>query len=162
MRCDDLVGMLFPHLDAVLVNAVFRADEVLHVEARTRELGAVCPDCATPSGRVHSTYARHLADGPIGDQPVWIDLTVRRLYCENADCPRRTFAEQVKGLTVRYGRRTSAARRVLEAVAIALAGRAGSRLATILHTRTSRMTLLRAIMDHPDPVWTVPKGPRSR
>ncbi|WP_328885020.1 hypothetical protein [Streptomyces sp. NBC_00316] len=35
-----------------------------------------------------------------------IELTARRLYCENVRCSRRTFAEQVDGLTVRYGRRT--------------------------------------------------------
>ncbi|MGW6472893.1 ISL3 family transposase [Streptomyces nigra] len=38
--------------------------------------------------------------------PVVIDLSVRRLYCENSDCPKTTFAEQVTGLTVRYQRRT--------------------------------------------------------
>jgi hypothetical protein len=60
-------------------------------------------------------------------------------------------------LTVRYGRRTPAARRVLEAVAVALAGRAGSRLAAVLHAPVSRTTLLRAVMAAPDPAWTVPK-----
>ncbi|MWA16185.1 ISL3 family transposase [Streptomyces sp. BA2] len=130
---------------------------MVHVEARTRGLDVVCPDCTTASGRVHSTYERHLADGPVGGQAVRIDLTVRRLYCENAGCARRTFAEQVRGLTVRYGRRTPAAQRVLEAVAIALAGRAGSRLAIVLNTRVSRMTLLRAVMNVPDPAWNVPR-----
>ncbi|WP_398654429.1 transposase family protein [Streptomyces kanamyceticus] len=27
-----------------------------------------CPDCAAESRRVHSTYERRLADGPIGGQ----------------------------------------------------------------------------------------------
>jgi transposase len=88
---------------------------------------------------------------------VLIELTVRRLYCENVRCSRRTFAEQVDGLTVRYARRTPAARRVLEAAAVALAGRAGSRLAAVLHARVSRTTLLRAVMALPDPAWTAPK-----
>lgn len=65
---------------------------------------------------------------------------MRRLYCENARCSRRTFAEQVEGLTVRYSRRTPAAQRVLEAVALALAGRAGGRLAAALRMRVSRTT----------------------
>ncbi|MGW0886286.1 ISL3 family transposase [Streptomyces sp. NPDC002671] len=107
--------------------------------------------------RVHSRYGRRLADTPVGDRPVLIELTVRRLYCENIRCSRRTFAEQVDGLTIRYGRRTPAARRVLEAVAVALAGRVGSRLAAVLHASVSRTTLLRAVMAMPDPAWTVPK-----
>jgi hypothetical protein len=28
------------------------------------------------------------------------------LFCDVTDCARRTFAEQVEGLTIRYGRRT--------------------------------------------------------
>lgn len=62
-----------------------------------------------------------------------IDLSVRRLYCENPDCPKLTFVEQVDGLTERYQRRTPALRRMVEAVAVALAGSAGARLLTVLH-----------------------------
>ncbi|WP_239516912.1 MULTISPECIES: ISL3 family transposase [unclassified Streptomyces] len=130
---------------------------MIRLVARTREIGVACPGCAAVSSRVHSTYGRRLAGTPVGDRPVRIELTVRRLYCENFHCSRRTFAEQVKELTVRYGRRTPAARRVLEAVGIALAGRAGSRLGAVLHAGVSRTTLLRAVMALPDPVWTVPK-----
>lgn len=114
-----------------------------------------CPGCTVVSNRVHSRYERSLADTPVGDRPVRIELTVRRLYCENVHCSRRTFAKQVEGLTVRYSRRTPAARRVLEAVAVALAGRAGSRLAAALHTGVSRSTLLRMAL--PDPAWTAPR-----
>ncbi|MFD0305252.1 hypothetical protein [Streptomyces sp. NPDC127119] len=35
--------------------------------------------------------------GRWGGQPAVIDLSVRRLYRENADCPRTTFAEEVTG-----------------------------------------------------------------
>ncbi|WP_405987872.1 transposase family protein [Streptomyces sp. NBC_00986] len=47
--------------------------------ARTRNVVVSCPGCATPSERIHSIYERHLADGPVGDQAVRIDLSVRRL-----------------------------------------------------------------------------------
>ncbi|MER5689689.1 transposase family protein [Streptomyces sp. NPDC002205] len=157
VRCNELVGDLFPHLSELLVERVFFECGVIRMVARAQEAEVPCPECAVVSNRVHSTYGRSLADTPVGDRPVLIELTVRRLYCENVRCPRRTFAEQVDGLTVRYSRRTPAARRVLEAVAVALAGRAGSRLAAALHTRVSRSTLLRAVMALPDPAWTVPR-----
>jgi hypothetical protein len=35
-----------------------------------------------------------------------IVLSVRRLFCNDQVCQQRTFAEQVPGLTIRYGRRT--------------------------------------------------------
>ena len=84
------------------------------------------------SGRVHSRYGRRLADAAIGGRRVVIRLTVRRFFCGRADCERTTFAEQVPGLTVRYGRKTPLLAGVLRDVAVALAGRAGSRLAAAL------------------------------
>ena len=136
---------------------VFTECGVVHIVARTLDGSVSCPDCVLPSSHLHSCYERRLADTPVGDQPVLIELTVRRLYCDNDQCGRRTFVEQVTGLTFRYGRRTPASRRLLAVVAIALAGRAGARFAVALQTRVSRTTLLRAIMAMPDPRWAVPK-----
>ncbi|MEU0037597.1 transposase family protein [Streptomyces sp. NPDC006333] len=157
VRCRDLVGDLLPHVSALLVERVFVECGVVRLIARTQSVEVACPACAAVSSRVHSVYERRLEDTPVGDRQAVIELTVRRLYCENSACSRCTFVEQVEGLTIRYGRRTPASRRLLEAVAIALAGRAGARLAAALHTKVSRTTLLRAIMALPDPDWRVPK-----
>ena len=59
-------------------------------------------------------------------RPVVIDLSVRRLFCDAAGCARRTFVEQVEGPTVHYGRRTVVLATVVQAIAPALAGRAGA------------------------------------
>ena len=56
--------------------------------------------------RVHSRYERRLADAAIGGRRVVIRLTVRRFFCACAACKRKTFAEQVPGLTARYARKT--------------------------------------------------------
>ena len=62
-----------------------------------------------------------------------------------------TFAEQVDGLTAKHQRRTIGLRSLLERVALALAGRAGSRLARVLGAIVSRCTLIRLIRALPDP-----------
>ena len=62
-----------------------------------------------------------------------------------------TFAEQVEGLTVRYARRTPPLAEMLTAVALALAGRAGARLAPLLGLLAGRSSMLRLIMALPDP-----------
>jgi transposase len=62
-----------------------------------------------------------------------------------------TFAEQVPGLTGWYQRRTAGLRDLLEKVALALAGRAGSRLAAALGAVVSRFTLIRLVRGLPDP-----------
>lgn len=110
-----------------------------------------------PSVRRHSGYRRRLADGSVGGRQVVIELMVRRLFCDASDCPRVTFAEQVDGLTVRYGRRTPQLAGLLSAIAVALAGRAGERLAARLPVPVSRTTLLSLVMALPDPPAPTPR-----
>jgi transposase len=45
---------------------------------------------------------------------------------------------------------------MLQSIAVALAGRAGARLAARLRVKVSRATLLRLVTAIPDPAWTVP------
>ncbi len=63
----------------------------------------------------------------------------------------RTFAEQVAGRTARYARCTVLLRGMLESIGLALAGRAGARLATTLGLPATRSTVLRLIRALPDP-----------
>jgi transposase len=100
---------------------------------------------------VHSRYQRSLADAAIGGQPVMLRLLVRRLFCDHTDCPAHTFAEQIPGLTTRYARRSPLLRQMLETIGLALAGRAGARLAQALGLPVSRSTLLRLLRALPDP-----------
>ncbi|MEU9214869.1 ISL3 family transposase, partial [Streptomyces sp. NPDC048415] len=134
------MGIVFPHLEKVLVEHVWMEDGVVRVKARTLDGALPCPSCGLCSYRVHSRYRRHLADAAVGGCPVVVDLSVRRLFCDVTDCARRTFAEQVGGLTVRYGRRTVVLVALVQAIALALAGRAGARLAAVLHIVVSRVT----------------------
>jgi len=80
-----------------------------------------------------------------------LHLRVRRFFCGNEACVKKTFAEQVPGLTIRHGRWTNGLRDALRAVALALGGRAGARLAGQLAAGVSRMTLIRLIRALPDP-----------
>ena len=93
---------------------------------------------------------RQLADTASGGQEVLIDLRTRRFFCSNLGCGKATFAEQVPGLTTRYGRRTCTLQAVLRAVALALGGRAGAQLSGWLDCAVSRSTLLRLIRAAPD------------
>jgi hypothetical protein len=66
-------------------------------------------------------------------------------------CSQATITEQVDGLTVRYQRLTPALQRILDAVAVQLAGEAGTRLLGSLHHRVSWTTLLHGLMALPVP-----------
>jgi transposase len=143
--------VLLPHLAGVITEAAELAGGRLCIWARARADHGVCPRCGWLSGRVHSRYGRRLADAAIGGRRVLIRLAVRRFFCGNPDCPKKTFAEQVDGLTSRRARRTPPLARALTGIALALAGRAGARLAALLDLLASRPSLLRLVMALPDP-----------
>ncbi len=152
LSCQHEISLerLLPHLSGVVVEAAELAGSLcLWVRARAGQ--GVCPRCGQASGRVHSTYGRRLADAPVGGQPVVIRLAVRRFFCGNPDCAAVTFAEQVDGLTWRHARRTPPLARMLTGIALALAGRAGSRLAALLDLTAGRSSLLRLVMALPGP-----------
>ncbi|MFJ9089779.1 ISL3 family transposase [Streptomyces sp. NPDC102384] len=144
-----LASVLFPTVLGVVLTTVHTVDGVLRIEAATTADRAHCPDCRHGSERIHGSYLRFPADVPIAGQPVVIVLRVRRFVCVNTACQRRTFVEQVEGLTRRFGRWTERLRVVLGVIGLALAGRAGSRLAGQLGIRVSKNTVLRTVMELP-------------
>src|SRR6266705_5346738 len=147
----ELCEWLFPHLSGLYVEQVHPAGAGVVMQARSRAAGAACPACGAWPSRVHSGYVRTVADGPAGGRPVVIRLAVRRFLCRNRACQAVTFAEQVDGLTGRYLRRSLPLRGLLAQVGLALAGRAGARLASALGAAAHRTTLLRLVAALPEP-----------
>ena len=126
------------------------ADQVV-IEARAASATAKCPGCGTPSARVHGSYRRSLADVAIDGVPMTIRLRVRRFVCREPDCLRGTFVEQIDGLTTPHSRYSPPLRGALTAIAVALAGRPGARLAAALGVCVGRDTLLALLRGVPEP-----------
>ncbi|WP_406739580.1 ISL3 family transposase (plasmid) [Streptomyces sp. NBC_00853] len=143
--------VFLPDLKDVLIQGVDDLADAVVVTVRTVGKEAGCPSCGALSARVHSRYRRVLDGLAAGGRPVSISLVVRRFFCRETACSQRIFAEQVGGLTTRYARRTTALREFLTGVAIALAGRAGARLAAAAGVATGRSSLLRILRSLPDP-----------
>jgi transposase len=117
---------------------------------------ACCPQCGVLSDRIHSRYARTLADLPWQGIPVRVRLRVRRFFCDTSACARRIFTERLPGVVAPYARRTERLTMWFTHVAFAEGGRAGARLLRLLQAVTSRDTLLRhirgfAFADRPTP-----------
>ncbi|MGW5079554.1 ISL3 family transposase [Micromonospora echinospora] len=152
----EIILALLPHLVGLRLEAVVVRAVGVRIDAATRTVRAACGACGTWSTSVHGRYVRRLADVRLGGHEVLVALTVRRFGCVNSGCRRRTFVEQVPGLTRRHARHTVVAASDLQAVAVALGGRPGSRLAHRLAVSVSRMTLIRMIRRMPDPVVVTP------
>ena len=140
-----------PHLADLQVDKVEDLGNAVLITARSRAEEAACRRCGLSLARVSSRYPRQVHDLAAGGRPVMIDLEVRRFFCGNPECELRTFAEQVPAVALRYQRRTPLLGSLLEAVALALADRAGARLAGALGVAVSRVALIRLIRVLPDP-----------
>lgn len=125
---------------------LIRADRSsITVLMATTATSAACPLCGESSSRLHSRYVRTLADLPWHGVAVSVQLTVRRFFCEAAECSRRIFAERLPGVAAPYARRTVRLGEALELIGFALGGEAGGRLLHRLAMRGSPDTLLRAV-----------------
>ena len=114
--------------------------------------------CCRQARRTHSRYERRLADLPWGEHRVAIRLKVRRLFCDNARCERRVFAERLPGVAAPWARKTARLSDRLTAVAFALGGAAGARLARRFGLDASRNTLLHLVRRTPLPAIAAPSA----
>jgi transposase len=148
------VEQLLPHLSGLSIEAVEQRDGVVVLSGRVRAATARCSRCQQRSGRVHGLYQRRLRDIAIAGMALLLQVQIRRFRCDNTACPARTFAEQVDGLTAPHARLTAGLRGMLTQIGLALAGRAGSRLASVIGVAAGRDTLLRLVKALPDPPKT--------
>ncbi|MFI5985177.1 ISL3 family transposase [Streptomyces sp. NPDC051555] len=152
-----LEELLFPSIANVAVLSVDVNIAIVRVDVRCTAAGASCPVCGLWSVQVHGSYLRFPADVPSAGRSVVLQLRVRRFICGNAECRRRTFVEQIPGLTRRNGQRTERLRSTLAAIGLALAGRAGARLARVVGVPVSRSTVLRLVDALPEPEVPTPR-----
>jgi hypothetical protein len=76
---------------------------------------------------------------------------VRRFFCDQRLCPRRTFVEQIAGLKERRRRYSTAARSAMKVVAMELGRRPGQRLCAKLQLHGRRTALLGELVAPPVP-----------
>ncbi|MFI5682175.1 ISL3 family transposase [Streptomyces cellulosae] len=152
-----LKELLFPSIANIAVLSVDVNIARVRVDVQCTTAGGACPECGAWSTRVHSSYLRFPADVPSAGRRAVLQLRVRRFRCRNTMCPRRTFAEQISGLTRSNGQRTERLRSILAALGLALAGRAGARLAAVLGVSVSRSTVLRLVNALPEPEVPAPR-----
>lgn len=133
------------------MDSVELSGDLVTFRVRAKAGDAACPGCRRRSSRVHARYQRQLADLPLGGRKVLVIVYVRRFKCASSRCAQATFSEQIPGLTAPFARRTPQLTESLVKVALALAGRPGSRLAEELAMPSCRDVLIRLIRAQPLP-----------
>lgn len=151
-----MVPACLPIPSSLHVEALLLGDDGLTILAATEENTARCPLCGEPTDRIHSRYVRTLADLPWADVAVRMRVRARRFFCDNHACARRVFVERLDDVAAVYAHRTDRQSGALTAIALALGGEAGARLAAALGMRASPDTLLRCIRAQPEAVAITP------
>ncbi|MFF4121113.1 ISL3 family transposase [Streptomyces sp. NPDC001714] len=144
MASNTVEDVLFPGID-VRVERVNDFSSFLVVEVVSTAPPGRCPDCRKQARRVHSTYQRTLDERPLGPRQVIVRLRVRRYFCDRKNCSRKTFVEQVPGLSERRRRSSTGLTSSLRSIAIELGGRPAARLCRRLRMTAGRTRLLRLL-----------------
>ena len=111
---DLRAGKLLLDLVNVVIADIRVEGEQLRVTVRSDVGGAECPGCGSWSGRVHGWYSRSVVGLPAASRNTVLVVRVRRFVCSDPGCPRRTFVEQIPGVTRRHGRWSERLRSGLE------------------------------------------------
>src|SRR3954470_8349267 len=142
----ELSRYLLPLIPAGMsVLQVLPEPERITILTTSKSPGAACPLCGGASDRVHSRYARTLADLPWQGRHVALRVRARRFRCVTAGCQRRIFTERFAALALPSARRTIRLGDAQRHIGLALGGEPGSRLADRLAMPISGDTLLRLI-----------------
>ncbi|MCX5192046.1 MULTISPECIES: ISL3 family transposase [unclassified Streptomyces] len=148
MASKSVEDVLFPGI-GVRVERVSDSPGALVVEAVSTGRPGQCPNCRNQARRVHSSYQRSLDERPLGSRRVVVRLRVRRYFCDRKRCSRKTFVEQVPGLTERHRRSSTGLTAWPRSIAVELGGRPAARLCRRLRLAAGRTRLLRLLTTPP-------------
>ena len=137
--------------DSHLLIEQFQCSETITIALHSTLSTVACPSCGSQAEHIHSRYTRTLTDLPSSGQPVRLVIQVRRFFCQNAACPRKTFAQPLATLARPHAQRTVRLQTALQRLGLALGGKAGARLNQHLGMAASPDSLLRLIRQAPLP-----------
>jgi transposase len=126
----------------------------IHIYAKSIPHGCRCPDCGEESRQLHATYARTLQDTPIRCKRTLIHLNVYKYKCENPQCPRKVFMEELP-----FARpsqvRTDALTCMIIGIAMFMSSEGASKVLALIGVNASNDTIQRILngiefVDDPD------------
>ena len=85
-----------------ILNLNFSQDDLLVITLERKGRWRTCLNCGRCTSKKHSVYIRTVKDISFGDRRVIIKVVVSKYECENEECPRKIFSEDLPGLADRY------------------------------------------------------------
>ena len=146
---DWLTILLLPvQANFQLLNVV-PGTEQIQLTVRTKTTSSSCPDCQTISRRVNSQAERTIKDLPVSGLPTILLVKLKRFFCDNAACARKTFNERFSGVIEPYAHRTNRLLAMQRSVGFLSGGETGAKLSRSLALPTSPDSLIRFVRTAP-------------
>ena len=152
-----ITTFLFPSCPDLLLEEITCEGQTLFLKVRSSKKAVACSLCEKVAIKVHSRYTRTLADLSLIEYAVVLRVQVRRFFCSNPVCARKTFAEPLADLAVAHARRTSRQASRLSVIAKELGGRPAARESENVQMPVSVHTLLRLLRRSPLPDTPPPR-----
>src|SRR5438270_8589030 len=89
---------LLPDPTCLHLQLIDASETAITMVVTTTSEEAACPLCHGHSTRIHSHYARTVADLPWMGCAVHMELHARRFFCINPACVRQIFVERLPGV----------------------------------------------------------------
>lgn len=150
--CDEGISHIYLSSELVVHEAIHECN-VFHLYVSSSLDYGLCPYCGNASSQIHSKYYRTIQDLSILAERVLLHLEVRKFFCRNRDCSRRTFAEQPGNEVFRYRRRTCRCERAVARHGISVSSSSASRLLAHMGISISPSTILRDLHRMRPPVY---------
>lgn len=127
----------------LIVREANHESNIFHFYATSSLDYGICPYCGHISRQLHSKYFRTIQDLSILGERVFLYLEVRKFFCHNDDCRRKTFAEQPGNEIFRYRRRTCRCERTIARNGVTVSSNSASRMLSHIGIFISSSTVLR-------------------
>ncbi|MBC8508688.1 MAG: transposase, partial [Chloroflexi bacterium] len=145
------LSRLLLNTDQLTIKEIMIGIDTIGLAVESTAQIASCPKCHDESTEIHSTYTRYPADLAWAEWRIILHLMVKRFFCRNTACQKRTFAEQFPDLVARYARRTERVMTRQQQVGINVCARTTEKLLMLDQIGISDTTINRLIRDLPDP-----------
>jgi transposase len=149
--------LLQPDVDFVQLEEIRVDDEKLLVVVTSIQTAASCPNCGQPAYRERGQYSRQPSDLCCMGRKLRLQIDVRRFFCDNPDCERRTLAGRLPSVVKAFGRRTERLAELQRQLGLVLSGEAGSRYAQQQGVLVNADTLLRVVRRNEQPTVPTPR-----
>ncbi len=93
---DEFIKLLDNNLEYISHEII---DNTIYIEVISNRQIVKCPYCGESTNKVHSYYKKSFQHLPIQGNKVIININNRKMFCNNLDCSKKTFAETFEFLS---------------------------------------------------------------